>query len=60
METFRLESIQGMYSFRQLMTADMPTIVACNTTDLRPTHDCSYTNLDHIMTVNLPTVGQIA
>ena len=41
METFRLESIQGMYSFRQLMTADMPTIVARNIIVQRPTHDCS-------------------
>ena len=42
------------------MTADVPTIVARNITNYMPTHDCSYINLDHIMTVDLPTIGQIA
>ena len=48
-----------MYSFCQLMTASMPTIIGHNITGIRPTHDCFYTNLDHIMTADLPTIGQI-
>ena len=48
-----------MYSFRQLMTAYMPTIIGRNITGIRPTHDCFCTNLDHIMTADLPTIGQI-
>ena len=51
--------LRGMYLFCQLMTAKMPTIVAHNITANRPTHDCYYTNLDHIMTANLPTIGLI-
>ena len=47
----------GMYSFFQLMTASMPTIIGRNITAYRPTHDCFYTNLDHIMTAYLPTLG---
>jgi hypothetical protein len=41
------------------MTASMPTIIGHNITGIRPTHDCFYTNLDHIMTADLPTIGQI-
>ena len=48
-----------MYSFCQLMTASMPTIIGHNITGIRPTHDCFYANLDHIMTADLPTIGQI-
>ena len=51
---------QAMYSFCQLMTASMPTIIGRNITAYRPTHDCFYTNLDHIMTAYLPTLGLIA
>ena len=47
----------GIYSFCQLMTASMPTIIGRNNTAYRPTHDCFYTNLDHIMTAYLPTLG---
>ena len=49
----------GMYSFCQLMTASMPTIIGRNITGIRPTHDCFYANLDHIMTAYLPTIGQL-
>ena len=52
-----LGGFHGMYSFCQLMTASMPTIICCNITAYRPTHDCFYTNLDHIMTAYLPTLG---
>ena len=41
-----------MYLFRELMIADMPTIVAHDITAHRPTHDCYHTNLDHTMTAN--------
>jgi len=52
-------SVAGMYSFCQLMTAYMPTIIGRNITGIRPTHDCFYTNLDHLMTADWPTIGQI-
>ena len=41
------------------MTAYMPTIIGRNITGIISTHDCFYTNLDHIMTADLPTIGQI-
>ena len=47
-----------MYSFCQLMTASMPTIIGHNITGIRPTHDCFYANLDHIMTAYL-FIGQL-
>ena len=50
----------GMYSFCQLNTASMPTFIGRNITAYRPTHDCFYTNLDHIMTAYMPTLGLIA
>ena len=43
---------QGMYSFCQLMTASMPTFIGRNITGIRPTHDCFYANLGHIMTAD--------
>ena len=49
----------GMYSFCQLMTASMPTFIGCNITGIRPTRDCFYANLGHIMTADGPTIGQI-
>ena len=49
----------GMYSFCQLMTASMPTFIGRNITAIRPTHDCFYANLGHIMTAFMPTIGQI-
>ena len=49
----------GMYSFCQLMTASMPTFIVRNITAIRPTHDCFYANLGHIMTAFMPTIGQI-
>ena len=49
----------GMYSFCQLMTASMPTFIGRNITGIRPTHDCFYANLGHIMTAYMPTIGQI-
>ena len=49
----------GMYSFCQLMTASMPTLIGRNITAIRPTHDCFYANLGHIMTAFMPTIGQI-
>ena len=59
--TFFLSSpIFGMYSFCQLNTASMPTFIGRNITAYRPTHDCFYTNLDHIMTAYMPTLGLIA
>ena len=48
-----------MYSFCQLMTASMPTFIGRNSTAIRPTHDCFYANLGHIMTAFMPTIGQI-
>ena len=48
-----------MYSFCQLMTASMPTFIGRNITAIRPTHDCFYANLGHIMTADRPTIGQI-
>jgi len=48
-----------MYSFCQLMTASMPTFIGRNITGIRPTHDCFYANLCHIMTAYMPTIGQI-
>ena len=41
------------------MTASMPTFIGRNITGIRPTHDCFYANLDHIMTAYLPTIGQL-
>ena len=41
------------------MTAYMPTFIVRNITGIRPTHDCFYANLGHIMTADLPTIGQI-
>ena len=32
----------GYIHFYQLMTADMPTIIGHNTTDIRPSHDCFW------------------
>ena len=52
-------ALLGMYSFCQLMTASMPTIIGRNITGIRPTHDCFYANLDHIMTADIPTIGQL-
>ena len=43
---------KGMYSFCQLMTAYMPTFIGRNITGIRPTHDCFYANLGHIMTAD--------
>ena len=54
-----LGQIWGMYSFCQLMTASMPTFIGRNITAIRPTHDCFYANLGHIMTAFMPTIGQI-
>ena len=56
---FRSQLIAGMYSFCQLMTASMPTFIGRNITAIRPTHDCFYANLGHIMTAFMPTIGQI-
>ena len=42
----------GMYSFCQLMTASMPTFIGRNITAIKPTHDCFYANLGHIMTAD--------
>ena len=50
----------GMYSFCQLMTAYMPTFIGRNITGIRPTHDCFYANLSHIMTAFMPTLGLTA
>ena len=52
-------ALGGMYSFCQLMTASMPTFIGRNITAIRPTHDCFYANLGHIMTAFMPTIGQI-
>ena len=41
------------------MTASMPTFIGRNITAIRPTHDCFYANLGHIMTAFMPTIGQI-
>ena len=54
-----MSALAGMYSFCQFMTASMPTIIGRNITGIRPTHDCFYANLDHIMTAYLPTIGQL-
>ena len=56
----RVSNKVGMYSFCQLNTASMPTFIGRNITAYRPTHDCFYTNLDHIMTAYMPTLGLIA
>ena len=37
------------------MTASMPTFIGRNITAIRPTHDCFYANLGHIMTAFMPT-----
>jgi len=49
----------GKHSFCQLMTASMPTFIGRNITGIRPTHDCFYANLGHVMTASMPTIGQI-
>ena len=55
-----VQSLLGMYSFCQLMTASMPTFIGRNITGIRPTHDCFCANLGHIMTAFMPTLGLTA
>ena len=50
---------EALLALGQLMTASMPTIIGHNITGIRPTHDCFYANLDHIMTADIPTIGQL-